>query len=156
MILRIQLLRSQGECTIEWKTTPLPSNKAESVDLQSLSAFTFTGGLVRGLLLQPSPPTVDMLLSLIPDSRVAIWYHSGFWVTLPLCLTCVDSRSVKVYNHQDVPDESYMELSRIMNMDVASQRCTLSWGEMSCVRWLMRARVCGCVWPSCEGVLGME
>ncbi|KAK3656158.1 Guanine nucleotide exchange factor lte1 [Elasticomyces elasticus] len=51
--------------------TPLPSNKPESVDIRALSATTFTGGLVRGLLLQPSPAKVELLIPISPeiDSR---------------------------------------------------------------------------------------
>ena len=45
---------------------PLPSNKPESIDIRSLPAVTFTGGLVRGLLLQPSPSKVDILIPLSP------------------------------------------------------------------------------------------
>lgn len=50
---------------------PLPSQKGESADVRSLSAMTFTGGLVRGLLLQPSPAKVDLLIPISPglDSR---------------------------------------------------------------------------------------
>ena len=45
---------------------PLPSTQPESVDIQSLPSATFTGGLVRGLLLQPSPSKVNILIPLSP------------------------------------------------------------------------------------------
>lgn len=50
---------------------PLPSAQGQSVDIHSLPAIAFTGGLVRGLLLQPSPPKVDLLIPISPglDSR---------------------------------------------------------------------------------------
>ena len=46
---------------------PLPSAKPESVDIHSLQSVTFTGGLVRGLLLQPSPSKIDLLVPLSPE-----------------------------------------------------------------------------------------
>ncbi|KAK3112029.1 Guanine nucleotide exchange factor lte1 [Teratosphaeriaceae sp. CCFEE 6253] len=46
--------------------TPLPSAKVDSVDVQTLNATTFTGGLVRGLLLQPSPAKVDLMIPISP------------------------------------------------------------------------------------------
>lgn len=46
---------------------PLPSYQPESVNLQALPSFAMTGGLVRGLLLQPSPAKVDVLIPLSPD-----------------------------------------------------------------------------------------
>ena len=52
------------------KRAPLPSQQPESVDLQALPSFAMTGGLVRGLLLQPSPPKVDVLIPLSPDFEV--------------------------------------------------------------------------------------
>ncbi|KAK4545168.1 hypothetical protein LTR36_003719 [Oleoguttula mirabilis] len=50
---------------------PLPSNQGPPADLHSLAANTFTGGLVRGLLLQPSPAKVTLLIPISPglDSR---------------------------------------------------------------------------------------
>lgn len=49
------------------KRAPLPSQQPESVELQALPSFAMTGGLVRGLLLQPSPSKVDILIPLSPD-----------------------------------------------------------------------------------------
>lgn len=49
------------------KRPPLPSGRPQSVDLSSLRSYTFTGGLVRGLLLQPSPSKVDLLIPLSPS-----------------------------------------------------------------------------------------
>ncbi|KAK3703058.1 Guanine nucleotide exchange factor lte1 [Vermiconidia calcicola] len=48
------------------KRPPLPSGEAESVDVHALQDITFTGGLVRGLLLQPSPSKVSLLVPLSP------------------------------------------------------------------------------------------
>ncbi|KAK5115184.1 hypothetical protein LTR85_009942 [Meristemomyces frigidus] len=45
---------------------PLPSSQGQTVDVRSLPAITFTGGLVRGLLLQPSPAKVDLLIPISP------------------------------------------------------------------------------------------
>lgn len=47
---------------------PLPSNRGEPVDLRSLPSMTFIGGLVRGLLLQPSPPKIDLLAPISPPA----------------------------------------------------------------------------------------
>ena len=52
------------------KRPPLPSGRPQSVDLSSLRSYTFTGGLVRGLLLQPSPSKVDLLIPLSPSLSV--------------------------------------------------------------------------------------
>ncbi|KAH9845837.1 Guanine nucleotide exchange factor [Teratosphaeria destructans] len=51
----------------------LQFNKAESIDIRALPAIAFTGGLVRGLLLQPSPPNLNFLVPLSPgmDQRMA-------------------------------------------------------------------------------------
>ena len=49
------------------KRPPLPSGRPQSVDLSSLRSYTFTGGLVRGLLLQPSPSKVNLLIPLSPS-----------------------------------------------------------------------------------------
>ncbi|KAK5138041.1 hypothetical protein LTR08_005838 [Meristemomyces frigidus] len=46
---------------------PLPFTAGQPVDILSLPAVTFTGDLVRGLLLQPSPATVDLLVPISPD-----------------------------------------------------------------------------------------
>ena len=46
---------------------PLPSHQPDSVDIQALPSIAMTGGLVRGLLLQPSPSKVDILIPLSPD-----------------------------------------------------------------------------------------
>ncbi|GAB7360830.1 hypothetical protein MBLNU230_g0816t1 [Neophaeotheca triangularis] len=47
---------------------PLPSTaKADNPDVQSLATMTFSGGLLRGLLLEPSPPTVNMLVPISPS-----------------------------------------------------------------------------------------
>lgn len=46
--------------------SPLPSGRPASVDMSTLRSHTFTGGLVRGLLLQPSPSHVDLLIPLSP------------------------------------------------------------------------------------------
>ncbi|KAK3724394.1 Guanine nucleotide exchange factor lte1 [Vermiconidia calcicola] len=48
------------------KRPPLPSGEPESVDLHALQGITFTGGLVRGLLLQPSPSKVSLIVPLSP------------------------------------------------------------------------------------------
>ena len=48
------------------KRSPLPSAKVNSLDIQSLPVIAFTGGLVRGLLLQPSPSVVDVPVPLSP------------------------------------------------------------------------------------------
>lgn len=45
---------------------PLPSMKAETIELHALPATTFVGGLVRGLLLQPCPPRVELLMPISP------------------------------------------------------------------------------------------
>ena len=52
------------------KRSPLPSGHLEAVDIRSLPQITFTGGLVRGLLLQPSPSKVDILVPLSPTADV--------------------------------------------------------------------------------------
>ena len=52
------------------KRMPLPSGQPESVNIRSLQSMTFTGGLVRGLLLQPCPSTVDMPLPLSPAVEI--------------------------------------------------------------------------------------
>jgi len=55
---------------------PLPSNKGDRVDIRSLPVITFTGGLVRGLLLQPSPAKVTANIPHSPaDARD--FYHEG-------------------------------------------------------------------------------
>ncbi|KAK5115472.1 hypothetical protein LTR62_001131 [Meristemomyces frigidus] len=46
---------------------PLPAMQVDSVALKDLPAMTFTGGLVRGLLLQPSPAKVEMLMPISPS-----------------------------------------------------------------------------------------
>lgn len=46
---------------------PLPSHQPDSVDIQALPSIAMTGGLVRGLLLQPSPSKVNVLIPLSPD-----------------------------------------------------------------------------------------
>jgi hypothetical protein len=45
---------------------PLPSTEPDSIDIRSLQSMTFTGGLVRGLLLQPCPSKMDLLIPLSP------------------------------------------------------------------------------------------
>ncbi|KAK4556066.1 Guanine nucleotide exchange factor lte1 [Recurvomyces mirabilis] len=45
---------------------PLASSKVESVDVRAMATMTFTGGLVRGLLLQPSPAKVELLIPISP------------------------------------------------------------------------------------------
>ena len=45
---------------------PLPSTKVESVDIMDRPSMTFTGGLVRGLLLQPAPAKVTVLMPISP------------------------------------------------------------------------------------------
>lgn len=50
---------------------PLPSTKVEGGDLQNLPNITFTGGLVRGLLLQPCPAEVDTTIPLSPTVETA-------------------------------------------------------------------------------------
>ncbi|TKA47119.1 hypothetical protein B0A54_02597 [Friedmanniomyces endolithicus] len=46
--------------------TPLPSAKGDGVDARALPAIVLAGGLVRGLLLQPSPSKVEMLIPISP------------------------------------------------------------------------------------------
>lgn len=45
---------------------PLPVSKADSVDLRTLSTYLFTGGLIRGLLVEPSTPKVKLLVPISP------------------------------------------------------------------------------------------
>ncbi|KAM3414246.1 hypothetical protein BST61_g10901 [Cercospora zeina] len=52
------------------KRTPLASPKADKIELKDLSSFAVTGGLVRGLLLQPSPPTVDTTVPVTPGPEL--------------------------------------------------------------------------------------
>lgn len=56
---------------------PLPSAQPDGIDLRSLQSLTFTGGLVRGLLLQPSPSTVELLIPLSPAMDVRTHGSSG-------------------------------------------------------------------------------
>ncbi|KAK4498531.1 hypothetical protein PRZ48_011189 [Zasmidium cellare] len=48
------------------KRTPLSSPKADNIELKDLPAFAITGGLVRGILLQPSPAKVDNNVPVTP------------------------------------------------------------------------------------------
>ncbi|OTA35866.1 hypothetical protein BTJ68_03986 [Hortaea werneckii EXF-2000] len=45
---------------------PVPSSAGEAGDALSLQSMTFPGGLVRGLVLQPSPPKLDSLVPVSP------------------------------------------------------------------------------------------
>ena len=56
---------------------PLASSKGETVDIRSLPAITFTGGLVRGLLLQPSPAKVQLLIPISPGLGIGAARISG-------------------------------------------------------------------------------
>ena len=56
---------------------PLPSMRPESVDIHSLPSMTFTGGLVRGLLLQPCPSKVNLLIPLSPALEIRDSSPSG-------------------------------------------------------------------------------
>ena len=56
---------------------PLPSNQPEVVDIQSLRSLTFIGGLVRGLLLQPSPSKLNLLVPMSPGLETQDVYFSG-------------------------------------------------------------------------------
>lgn len=47
---------------------PLPSGQPGSVDIGTLNSIALTGGLVRGLLLQPSPSNVDLLIPISPST----------------------------------------------------------------------------------------
>jgi len=46
--------------------TPLPSRDADNAGVRALQGSNFTGGLVRGLLLPPSPAGIEMLTPLSP------------------------------------------------------------------------------------------
>jgi len=46
--------------------TPLSSPKAENIELKDLPSFSITGGLVRGILLQPMPAKVDNNVPVTP------------------------------------------------------------------------------------------
>ncbi|KAK5168753.1 Guanine nucleotide exchange factor lte1 [Saxophila tyrrhenica] len=59
------------------KRPPLPSAQPDGMDLRSLQSLTFTGGLVRGLLLQPSPSTVELLIPLSPPLDIQTHRSSG-------------------------------------------------------------------------------
>ncbi|WPH00564.1 Hypothetical protein R9X50_00339400 [Acrodontium crateriforme] len=59
------------------KRSPLPSAKVNNLDLQSLPVIAFTGGLVRGLLLQPSPAEVVIPVPLSPVLSPHIYVASG-------------------------------------------------------------------------------
>ncbi|GIZ48847.1 hypothetical protein CKM354_001189100 [Cercospora kikuchii] len=53
------------------KRTPLAASpKADKIELKDLSSFAVTGGLVRGLLLQPSPPNVDTTVPVTPGPEL--------------------------------------------------------------------------------------
>lgn len=59
------------------KRPPLPSAQPDGVNLRSLQSLTFTGGLVRGLLLQPSPSTLELLIPLSPPLDLQTHRSSG-------------------------------------------------------------------------------
>lgn len=52
------------------KRTPLSSPKADNIELKDLPSFAITGGLVRGILLQPSPPQVDSNIPVTPGPEM--------------------------------------------------------------------------------------
>lgn len=56
---------------------PLPSAQPDSIDLRSLQSLTFTGGLVRGLLLQPSPSRMELLVMTSPPQEYPPSRSSG-------------------------------------------------------------------------------
>lgn len=52
------------------KRTPLSSPKADNIELKDLPSFAITGGLVRGILLQPSPAKVDSNIPVTPGPEM--------------------------------------------------------------------------------------
>ncbi|SMR56375.1 unnamed protein product [Zymoseptoria tritici ST99CH_3D1] len=59
------------------KRTPLSSPKADNIELKDLPSFAITGGLVRGILLQPSPAKVDSNVPVTPGPEVVDKRSSG-------------------------------------------------------------------------------
>ena len=59
------------------KRTPLASPKADKIELKDLPSFAVTGGLVRGLLLQPSPSKVDNTVPVTPGPELNDGHFSG-------------------------------------------------------------------------------
>lgn len=52
------------------KRTPLSSPNADNIELKDLASFVVTGGLVRGLLLQPSPSSVSNTVPVTPGPEL--------------------------------------------------------------------------------------
>lgn len=59
------------------KRTPLSSPKADNIELKDLPSFAVTGGLVRGILLQPSPAKVDSNIPVTPGPEMNETRYAG-------------------------------------------------------------------------------
>lgn len=59
------------------RRTPLASAKTDNIELKDLTSFAVTGGLVRGLLLQPSPSKVENTVPVTPGPELNEGQFSG-------------------------------------------------------------------------------
>ncbi|USW56059.1 Putative ras-like guanine nucleotide exchange factor [Septoria linicola] len=59
------------------KRNPLASPKSDKIELKDLPSFAVTGGLVRGLLLQPSPSKVDNTVPVTPGPELSDGRFAG-------------------------------------------------------------------------------